>query len=329
LRARLKNFEEWGIKLLLNQLKDKDRAIMLAALEIIEEACHENIYLYEVSHEWCELDKYHEMGKYTMMRFYSTPRGLNHPNANIKNEIELWVNVYNKKYVLFVESEVHSSMTLHTKNEDGYYMSRNSLHQQRQAQKTTNLPCHLYGALVQTQRGISYLQKHGNVAQLIDILTVAKCANEEECLHIKSALYALGHVATNNDGIEFLNNSVSRVFEKIIRLAKFSEIYSIRSTAFNVICLIGSTVSGANLLFKLDWLSVRHDRNNEFPILEPEDWHLKNPSPARYNPDMPAYNYGAMDDLLNLSGTALNPSFFVEESDSIKEDDEVAFPIYI
>jgi hypothetical protein len=69
-------------------------------------------------------------------------------------------------------------------------------------------------------------------------------------------------------------------------------------------------------------MSVRHDRNNEFPILEPEDWHLKNPSPARYNHEMPAYNYGAMEETitLNLSGSVTNPSFFVEESN----EDEVS-----
>lgn len=330
LRARIPNFEEWGIPLILNQLKDKDRAIMLATLEIIEEACHENIYLLEfVSLEkWPELNKYHEAGKYIMMQFYSVPRGLNHPNANVENELKLWVNVYNKKYVLFVEAETHSSLTLHTKNEDGYYMSRNSFHQ-RPVIKTTHLPFHLYGALVQTQRGISHLQKHGNVSQLIEILTYAKCSNEEECLDLKSSLWALGHVATNADGIEFLNNPSSRVFEKIIRLATYNDVYSIRSTAFHVLCLMSTTVAGANILFKLDWVSVRHDRNNEFPILEPEDWHLKNPSPARYNHEMPAYNYGAMDDsiMLNLSGTtALNPSFFVEESsDSIKDDEVNGF----
>jgi rapamycin-insensitive companion of mTOR len=325
LRARLPTFEEWGIQIVMNQLKDKDRAVMLATLEIIEEACHENVYLLELAHVWPDLDKYHEVGKYTMMRFYSIPRGLNHPNANVKAEIDLWINVFNKKYVLFVESETHSTMTLHTKSEDGYYMSRNSF-QQRQIVKTTSLPCHLYGALVQTQRGISYLQKHGNIPYFIEILISAKCGSEDECLLLKAALWAIGHVATNSDGIEFLNNPATRVFEKIIQLAQYCEVYSIRATAFNVLCLMSSTVSGSNLLLKFDWISVRHDRNNEFPILEPEDWHLKNPSPARYNynHDMPAYNYGGLDDsiMLNLSGTALNPSFLVEESiDSIREDD--------
>lgn len=326
LRARLPTVEEWGIQLLMEQLQDKDRSIVLATLDILEETCHENVYLLELAHVWPDLEKYHELGKYIMMRFYSIPRGMNHPNADPKSEIELWVNVFNKKYVLFVESETHSSLTLHTKNEEGYYSTRSSLHQ-RQVISSTILPCHLYGALVQTQRGLSYLQKHGNVPQLLDVLSAGKCGNEEECLNLKSALWALGHVSTNTDGVEFLNDSVTRVFDKIIRLAKFCEVYSIRATAFNVLCLASSCVAGANALFKLDWITVRHDRNNEFPILEPEDWHLKNPSPVRYNHDVPAYNYATIDE--NLTSTSFNPSFYVEESVDPSKDQEIVSLIFI
>lgn len=320
LRARLPTVEEWGIPLLLKQLADKDRSIMLASIEILEEACHENVYLLELAHVWPDLEKYHELGKYIMMRFYSIPRGMNHPSANVKSEIEIWVKVYNKKYVLFVEAETHSSLTLHTKNEEGFYSQRNSLHQ-RQAISSTNLPCHLYGALVQTQRGICYLQKHGNVSQLLDVLSAAKCSNEEDCLNLKAALWALGHVATNTDGVEFLNDTVSRVFDRIIRLTKFCEVYSVRATAFNVLCLISSSVAGANALFKLDWITVRHDRNNEFPILEPEDWYLKNPSPVRYNNNVPAYNYAAINE--DVTGSSLNPSLYIEESSDLSREDMV------
>lgn len=319
LRARLPTVEEWGIPLLLMQLKDKDRSIVLTSLEILEEACHENVYLLELAHVWPNLDKHHELGKYIMMRFYSIPRGMNHPSANVKNEIELWVNAFNKKYVLFIECETHASLTLHTRNDEGVYTSRNSSSQAKIGVKP-NLPCHLYGALVQTPRGINYLQKHGNVVHLIDVLSAARCGNEEEILNLKSSLWALGHVATNTDGVEFLNDAVSRVFEKIVRLTKYCEVYSLRATAFNVLCLISSSVAGANALFKLDWITVRHDRNNEFPILEPEDWYMKHPSPVRYNHEVPAYNYGTIDENLTSS---LNPSFHLEESIDPSKDDMV------
>jgi rapamycin-insensitive companion of mTOR len=328
LRARLPTVEEWGIPLLMKQLDDKDRSIMLAALDILEEACHENVYLLELAHVWPSLEKYHELGKYIMMRFYSIPRGINHPSANVKSEIDMWVKSFNKKYVLFVESETHSSLTLHTKNEEGFYSTRNSLHQ-RQVITTTNLPCHLYGALAQTQRGLDYLFDHGNVDQLLDVMSAAKCGNEEESLNLKSALWALGHIATNTDGVKFLKDETTRIFDKIIRLSKYCDVYSVRATAFNVLCLISSSVAGANVLFKFDWITVRHDRNNEFPILEPEDWYMKTPSHVRYNHEVPAYNYGAIDENVTNLNLTENPSFYVEESSLPSRDDLVSLKFFL
>lgn len=157
-----------------------------------------------------------------MMRFFSTPRGLNHSNANIRYEVDQWINSYNKRYVLYIESETHASLTLHTKNEEGIYSRRGCA--DRPEVTPTILPGHLYGSLVQTTQGMNNLQKYGNVLQLIDFLNQGKCYNEEECLNLKSALWAIGHVSTNADGVEYLNDLVSRVYEKIINLAKFCEV---------------------------------------------------------------------------------------------------------
>lgn len=67
LRARLPLFEDWGISLILGQLVEKEhRSIVLAALDILEEACHENSYLLEVVHIWPKLMKF----KYTEIGIY-------------------------------------------------------------------------------------------------------------------------------------------------------------------------------------------------------------------------------------------------------------------
>lgn len=43
LRARIPNFEVWGIPMIIQQTKDPDRCVVLAAMEILEEACHEKV----------------------------------------------------------------------------------------------------------------------------------------------------------------------------------------------------------------------------------------------------------------------------------------------
>lgn len=146
-RVKLNLIEEWGIKQLLNQLKDKERSIQITALDIIEEICHDTNYLLEIAHDFPKLHEVGEYGKYVMMHFYSTPRGLNHPEAKVEQEIKLWNETYNKKYALYVECEVHNAMTLNKRNEDGFYNDRNSNQTQLASEASSYLPLHLFGAL--------------------------------------------------------------------------------------------------------------------------------------------------------------------------------------
>lgn len=43
LRAKIPNFEVWGLPLLIRQTKDKERTVVLAAIEICDEACHDRV----------------------------------------------------------------------------------------------------------------------------------------------------------------------------------------------------------------------------------------------------------------------------------------------
>ena len=43
LRARMINFEVWGLPLLVAQTRDPDRTVALTALEILDEACYERV----------------------------------------------------------------------------------------------------------------------------------------------------------------------------------------------------------------------------------------------------------------------------------------------
>lgn len=57
------------------------------------------IYLEELVRQWYDFESLGDLGKLLMTRFYSVLRGLNHSNARIKHEIELWAKSYNRKYV--------------------------------------------------------------------------------------------------------------------------------------------------------------------------------------------------------------------------------------
>lgn len=53
LRTKIPDFEVWGLPLLIKQTKDADRMIMLTALEILDEACHEKVNVIQQLCEQC------------------------------------------------------------------------------------------------------------------------------------------------------------------------------------------------------------------------------------------------------------------------------------
>ncbi|GBP13072.1 Rapamycin-insensitive companion of mTOR [Eumeta japonica] len=133
LRSRIPNFEIWGIPLIIQQTKDHDRSVALAAIEVLEEACHEKVRL-------------------------------------------------------LVEADTHSSLTLHNRNEEGYYSRRNC--NTRPIIIPPNIPAHLYGQLVQTTQGTTALRKFGDLPQLIDVVCRSKVLTNRNVWNLRQ-LYGL------------------------------------------------------------------------------------------------------------------------------------------
>lgn len=50
LRAKMPFFNSWGLELLVPQLYDLDRQVALEAVEILDEACEEEVSLFPSSH---------------------------------------------------------------------------------------------------------------------------------------------------------------------------------------------------------------------------------------------------------------------------------------
>lgn len=57
------------------------------------------MYLEELVNSWYRFDNLGDSGSLLMIRYYSIPRGLLHPKAKVKQEIDLWVKSYCKRLV--------------------------------------------------------------------------------------------------------------------------------------------------------------------------------------------------------------------------------------
>ncbi|XP_058127158.1 rapamycin-insensitive companion of mTOR [Anopheles ziemanni] len=282
LRARLRNFEVWGIQLMLKLVAalqgvegQSTRCVQLAALELLEEACYERTYLEELAHFWPRLDRLGDRGKMVMMRFYSIPRGLNHPEAHPVHELERWVDTLNERYVLLVEADTHAHLTQHIRTEDGTYSRRHVASGAPSENATAgapNLLPHLYGQLAQTTQGFTQLLRYGQLPELAERVRDGRCRNEQDSLRLKAALWALCHACTSKESVEYMGTHYPWLLARLVQLVRTADVYSIRATALHGICLIASTAQGADALQALDWVTSRHDRSIHWPLNEPTDW---------------------------------------------------------
>lgn len=99
-------------------------------------------------------------------------------------------------------------------------------------------------------QGKKDLLKYGQLSHFVDAIMQTKCSNDSEILELKAAIWILAHTSTSTIGIEHLHDCAPQIFEKIIHLVKYCDIYSVRATALHALGLIGTTKTGADILFK-------------------------------------------------------------------------------
>ena len=73
------------------------------------------------------------------------------------------------RYVRLVEGDIHDSMTLHQSNEDGRYSRR--VTSTKHHVRDIFIPPHLYGQLVQHEKGFQLLVKEGKLQNLFQVRT--------------------------------------------------------------------------------------------------------------------------------------------------------------
>ncbi|XP_002741655.1 rapamycin-insensitive companion of mTOR-like [Saccoglossus kowalevskii] len=269
LRAQAPFFTNWGMELLVTQLYDKNRAIAIEAIDILDEACEVEANLHALVQMRPSLLHMGDKGVLLLIRFLSIPKGfkcLSDVNF-VTHELEKWKKTFNKKYVIIVEAELNESFTSYQRPpSDGQVMRRSS--EPKQRQRDVFVPVHLYGQLVQHKAGSDLLDKQDAVPELSRSVRYPEL-DQEGILNLKAAIWGLGHIGSSIWGLKLLLQE--EIIADIIRLAEECEIYSIRGTCFYVLGMIAKTKNGADLLRSLGWESVRHSRKDIWPVVEEDD----------------------------------------------------------
>nr|CAD7403074.1 unnamed protein product [Timema cristinae] len=197
LRAKLPDFQKWGVELLVNQLYDQSKAVSLVAITILEEATEEKVLCPSFTVTWEKINllaasinrcyikallylesvialrpsllHLGDKGLLLLIRFLSTPTGFTFlQDANfVSNELERWSTNFNYRYVRLIEGDIHDSFTLHQRGEDGRYSRR--ITNAKHCIRDVFVPPHLYGQLVQHDKGFQLLLKEGKLENIFQV----------------------------------------------------------------------------------------------------------------------------------------------------------------
>uniref|UniRef100_A0A8C2HT81 RPTOR independent companion of MTOR, complex 2b n=1 Tax=Cyprinus carpio TaxID=7962 RepID=A0A8C2HT81_CYPCA len=266
LRANVEFFSNWGIELLVTQLHDRNKAVSVEALDILDEACEDKANLHALIQMKPALTHLGDKGVLLLLRFLSIPKGFSYLNERgyVTKQLEKWQKEYNLKYVDLIEEQLNEALTTYRKPVDGDNYVRRS--NQRLQRPNVFLPVHLYGQLVHDKTGCHLLE---NVVS--DLSYTVRCPVLDKwdgIKQLKAALWALGNIGTSNWGLNLLQEE--NVIPDIVALAHDCEVLSIRGTCLYVLGLISKTKQGCELLKLHGWDAVRHNRRELWHVVPDE-----------------------------------------------------------
>ncbi|XP_055488041.1 rapamycin-insensitive companion of mTOR isoform X1 [Leucoraja erinacea] len=268
LRANVEFFSNWGMELLVTQLHDKNKAISLEALEILDEACEDKANLHALIQLKPALTHLGDKGLLLLLRFLSIPKGFSYLNERgyVTKQLEKWQQEYNLKYVDLIEEKLNEALTTYRKPADGENYVRRS--NQRLQRLYVYLPIHLYSQLVHHKTGCHLLETQSIVPDLSYVVRSPALDKWDGVKQLKAALWALGNIGSSNWGLNLLQEE--NVIPDIIVLAQTCETLSVRGTCLYVLGLLAKTKQGCDILKQHNWDAVRHSRRQPWPVA-PDD----------------------------------------------------------
>ncbi|KAG8226637.1 hypothetical protein J437_LFUL005288 [Ladona fulva] len=347
IRSRLPGLHRWLTELLVDQLGDPKRSVSLAAASILSEACDDQEFLEKLVSLRPSLLHLGDPGLLLLVRFLSLPSGFTslHDANFVSNEIQRWTQTYNVKYVRIVEGIMHEALSHHQRDEANISQrvsgtSTSASHAGANGSSSQNAPSaggwtgvagggwgfhprgggrqlpevyvppHLYGQLVQHQKGVDVLVREANLSHIFQVIRLQQCAMDDEILCLKAALWAAGHLCTSGLGVAIVESE--GIVGEMVRCATTCSVYSIRGTAICALGLVASTRRGSEALTRVGWSSVKHHRHEKWPLVE-EDADGEELKSGVYDPSKQLWTMW-QDDTEFYSGTPPAPSSAPENS---------------
>ncbi|EGC39137.1 cytosolic regulator of adenylyl cyclase [Dictyostelium purpureum] len=196
LRSGVQDFSNWGIELLVQQLNDTDTKVSGLSLNVLDEACDDQLCLEELIDLKPNLLKLGKQGKSLLLRFLSSPKGLEsllQNNNFVEQEEQLWINSENAAYVIAMETKTEKGCQI-IKKSDNFNRFIQVLNDPSAKQLDKRAALIAIGHIGSSQDGFSAFIKQDSNNSIISLLI--DISEKSPCLSLRSTcFYALGMIS--------------------------------------------------------------------------------------------------------------------------------------
>uniref|UniRef100_A0A183EH31 RICTOR_V domain-containing protein n=1 Tax=Gongylonema pulchrum TaxID=637853 RepID=A0A183EH31_9BILA len=186
------HFVDWGMKLMIAQLADPSAKVIRHTLRLL----HRWIPQYPGSIHLIkdiQFETFGSAGTLLKAHLFADEVFVKSNLSESLVALDHWKKEFNLHYVTIIEEDVRVALLNAKRSLDGRFARASS---ERSAKFGVAMPVHLYGQLAQHETGRDILLKTGEADRLLDLLRDSPVPLDvHETSEIKSALYALGHIA--------------------------------------------------------------------------------------------------------------------------------------
>ncbi|XP_055330305.1 rapamycin-insensitive companion of mTOR-like isoform X2 [Paramacrobiotus metropolitanus] len=289
--------------MLIGRLQDANIIVAQTAVEIIDEACDEKANLDDfVGREKPRMEHLHPMTDFLTARVLGTKGGFEMMKEMVYMEILKWKDGFNRRYVDIVEHLLSAKLMCGDSERSMYRQTSQCV-----CMPEIFLPEHLYGQLVQHSEGSLLIRE-----EMPHLVNVIRATSSEPTINTKSALWALGHIGRTVDGMAMLNEY--DVLDMVVSTAAEHPNLSVRGTAYFVLGLWSTTKRGADLLKSRDWLAIRHNRHELWPLVDQRVQYTWDNASESITAALPSFNASPRPQRLISFTTAPAPLFAEKEA---------------
>ncbi|KAI9257881.1 Rapamycin-insensitive companion of mTOR, middle domain-containing protein [Sporodiniella umbellata] len=253
---------DWLIRLLVTQLYDTHMDVCQTAVNLLDEACENQVNLELLVKYRPSLGHLGEIGNPLLLRFLSTSTGFRYLNAlgYVQKEMDDWFERGNQNYVTQLELSLARALINCPDKKllnpfEEKVDSENDFEALQAGDGLT--PPHFYGELTKTDEGCNLLRQKGHFklfSNYVRSFSLDQDNSEEFLCQLKAVLWALGNIGATKNGLPFLEEE--DIVKDIVHLAENSQILSLKGTCYFVLGLIAKTQQGVEILGEIGWESV-------------------------------------------------------------------------